>query len=234
MRIVIDIVISAILLYCVWRGMKRGVISELVCVLIILTALCASAALASKVPADVTVTMKPFVSGVVEAQGHNAAMEALGLKEKGLSITEAMKDDPDALYNYCRECLIQSGIHENNADDLALRAAKLAEKERPTEAVVDEVCEAAAFVISMLLIFIIIIVIMSVAVNMLNLQHSLENEKLDLWGGAALGLLYGMVLSLFLCWLLSFCGIIIGRTTLDDGLLSRFFMLFEPITDIII
>ena len=61
-----------------------------------------------------------------------------------------------------------------------------------------------------------------------------DNADADLYGGAALGFAKGVIYCVFLCWLLSFCGIIIGMTALDDGLFSRFFLLPGSLIDMAI
>lgn len=58
-----------------------------------------------------------------------------------------------------------------------------------------------------------------------------DNDELDLYGGAAFGFLRGFAYCICLCWLLSFCGNIIGKTTLDDGLFSRFFLALGNVAD---
>ena len=58
-----------------------------------------------------------------------------------------------------------------------------------------------------------------------------DNVDADLYGGAAFGFARGCIYCICLCWLLSFCGNMIGKTTLDDGLFSRFFLLLSNAAD---
>ena len=67
--------------------------------------------------------------------------------------------------------------------------------------------------------------------NVGNLSFRLPNmETLDEIGGAVLGFVKGFIYCVLLCWVLSFFGLIIGKGTMSDTVLGRFFLAFEFIT----
>ena len=67
---------------------------------------------------------------------------------------------------------------------------------------------------------------------MVNLSFRLPNmETLDELGGAGLGFVQGFLFCVLLCWALSFFGIVLGKDTLAETTLGRFFLAFQFITD---
>ena len=56
-------------------------------------------------------------------------------------------------------------------------------------------------------------------------------ETLDELGGAGLGFVQGFLFCVLLCWVLSFFGIVLGKDTLAETTLGRFFLAFQFITD---
>ena len=55
-------------------------------------------------------------------------------------------------------------------------------------------------------------------------------ENLDEIGGAVVGFIKGFIYCVLVCWLLSFMGLVIGRTTLAETTLARFFLAFDFLT----
>ena len=69
--------------------------------------------------------------------------------------------------------------------------------------------------------------------NVGNLSMRLPNmENLDEIGGAVIGFVKAFVLCVLFSWFLSFFGIVVGKNTLGDTTLARFFLAFDFIADI--
>jgi len=57
-----------------------------------------------------------------------------------------------------------------------------------------------------------------------------NTENLDEIGGAVLGFARGFLCCVLLCWLLSFLGLVIGKDTMQNTTLARFFLTFDFVT----
>ena len=67
--------------------------------------------------------------------------------------------------------------------------------------------------------------------NIINLSFRLPNmETVDEIGGAVLGFITGFLFCILIAWVMSFMGLIIGRETLANTTLARFFLAFRFIT----
>lgn len=92
--------------------------------------------------------------------------------------------------------------------------------------------EAVAYAICSVIFFLLIMLFISLIKQIFGLRFRItDNVDADLYGGAAFGFARGCIYCICLCWLLSFCGNMIGKTTLDDGLFSRFFLLLSNAAD---
>lgn len=237
MRIAIDIVIVLVLAYCTWSGYKRGIINGIAGILALIVGLFGACLLSSSYSGEAMTALKPFVSGYVESVASTEATEKLGINEKGLSLSDAVAADPTLAEKYCRACFEAAGFHERRSDDLAQEAVRLSEEQSIslTEAVETVSCETVCYVGGVVLAFALIIVFLYMIANLTNLSFRLPNKPdVDEIGGAIAGFAKGFLYCVFFCWLLSFFGIVIGKTTLSDTLLGRFFLMFEFITQIII
>lgn len=235
MRAVIDIVLLVIIALCTWNGYKRGLIGGLTGLLAIILALFGATLLSSGYSGEVTPALKPFVRGIIDSEDNRYAVrEAMGYKDSGYSIDDVLAQDPSLRYTYAYECMSRLGLHESRASELASKAVSLSESEgvNMMEAVVQVLCDTGTYVAGLALAFLMILILLVAGGNMLNLSFRLPNmENLDEISGVILGFAKGFVYCVLLCWLLSYLGIIIGRTTLDDTLLGRLFLTFDFITD---
>ena len=87
----------------------------------------------------------------------------------------------------------------------------------------------AGLTICFLLILIILVAISNIGNLVIRLPDSLE--LLDELGGALMGFVTGFLYCVLLCWLLSFLGLVIGKDTIENTLLARFFLSFRFLTD---
>lgn len=237
MRIVIDIVIVLLLAYCTWSGYKRGIINGLAGILALIIGLFGACILSSSYSGEAITALKPFVSGYIESAASEEAIDKLGISDSGLSLSDAIAADPKLAEKYCEACFEAIGFHERRSDDLARDAVKLMEEQniQATEAVEIVACETITYVGGVVLAFALIIVLLSVIANITNLSFRLPNKPdVDEIGGAIAGFVKGFLYCVFICWLLSFAGLLIGKTTLSDTLLGKFFLMFEFITRVII
>ncbi len=203
--------------------------------LAIIISLASAMLIAGNISGGAAASIKPFVSGYINARYEEEILDNMGLDS--FSAQDAISEKPELMGEYARECMLVFGFDEKRVEHLAPQAAEIYDSDGmpPTEAAAFMVCTAMAHAVSVILVFIIIMLFISFIKQFFELNFRIQdNADIDLYGGAALGFAQGFIYCTFVCWLLSFCGIIIGKTTLDDGLFSRFFLLIGSVFDIAI
>ena len=237
MRIIIDVVLLLIVVISGWNGYKKGLVNSAGRILAMIVALFAACLLSSSFSGEAITALRPFANGYVESQSTNVVLDSMGITASGKSLHDAIEDDPSLRQVYAEECFKSLGIHERRADDMAEDAVELMEKTDidPTDAVVEVLCRTVTYVLGVVLAYSLVIILFTVIANLFNLSFRLPGlADVDEVGGIVAGFVKGILYCVFLCWLLSFCGIIIGRDTLNSTLLGRFFLMFEFVTGIIL
>lgn len=230
MRAAIDIVLVAILAYCTWMGNKKGLINTVVSILAIVVALYGGSLLSSAFSSQIIPAFQPFAGGIIESK-EDAALADMGCA--GTSVNDVIAADPNGAYEYALHVFQQVGIHEKRAATMAQQAKALHDgKDIAMNDALEQVfCKDILYVAGTVLAAILILILFTVIANIANLTFHIPNHpKLEVDGGIAAGFVRGFVFCVLLCWCLSFCGLIIGKTTLQSSLLARFFLLFGIIT----
>lgn len=235
MKAIIDIVLLIIIALCTWGGYKRGLVGGIASILAIIIALFGGGLLSTTYSGEVVPALEPFVNGYMDsAKNRDAILEKLGYAHTELSLDDILKGDTSLRYDYAYECAVSVGLYTERAEEVAERAVKYAEAKdvNMTKAVVSVLCDTVTYVGGMCIAFLMILILIVAVANIGNLSFRLPNmEALDEVGGAMLGFVKGFVYCTLLCWLLSFFGIIIGKTTLEETTLARFFLAFRFITE---
>ena len=234
MKAIIDILLLVIIATCTWNGHKRGLIGGIAGLIAIVISLFGATMLSSAYSSEVIPAFRPFVKGIIDSQSvREEVMEAMGYDEDTYSLDDILNQDPSLRYSYAHECMTRLGLHEKRANELAGDAVKRSEQDKisMTDAVSNVLCETLTYVAGLALAFIMILILLVALANIGNLSFRLPNmENLDEIGGVILGFAKGFSYCLLLCWLLSYLGIVIGRTTMDDTILGRFFLSFDSAT----
>lgn len=234
MRAVIDIILLAIIALCTWGGYKRGLIGGIAGLLAIVIALFGGSLLSSAYSGEVIPALEPFVDGYVDSQqNREEVLDSLGYGNSDKSLNDILAEDPSLRYDYAYECMERIGFYEKRSEEMATKAVAYADSENVsmTEAVVAVLCRTITHVGGLMLGFLLILIFLIAIANVGNLSFRLPNmETLDEIGGAVLGFVKGFIYCVLLCWVLSFFGLIIGKSTMSDTVLGRFFLAFEFIT----
>lgn len=232
MRFVIEIILLIIIFYCTWHGFRRGAVNAGISLLALIISLAGAMLLSSGMSDSAAYIIRPFVSGYIDSQYEEKVLDNMGIE--GLGAEEAIAAEPELMAEYANGCMLAFGFDKARASLLSPVAAGIYNDggTSPTDAASEAICGAAAFASCMILMFILIMLFISFIKQFFDLSFRIQdNADIDLYGGAALGFAQGFIYCVFLCWLLSFCGIIIGMTTLSDGLFSRFFLMFGSVLD---
>lgn len=234
LRLIIDIILLVIVALCTWSGYKKGLIGGIAGILAIVVALFGGSLVSSAYAHEVTPALEPFVSGYIDSQkNRDAILEELGYGNSDYSLEDILEQDPSLRYDYAYECLRGVGFYQQRAEELAERSVRYAEANgvSMTQAVVDVLCDAVTYVGGLTICFLLILILLVAIGNVGNLSFRLPNmELLDEIGGAVLGFVKGFLYCILLCWLLSFFGIVLGKDTIANTTLARFFLAFRFIT----
>lgn len=234
MKAVIDIILLIIIALCTWNGYKRGLVGGIAGILAIIVALFGGSLLSSAYSQEVVPALEPFIDGYVDSQNNrDAVLESMGYGESDYSVEDILAQDGSLKYDYAYECLVSVGFYSRTAEKLAVKAVDLTERDEMdiTEAVVSVVGDTATFVACAALGFLLILIFLVAIANIGNLSLRLPNmENLDEIGGAVVGFIKGFIYCVLLCWLLSFLGLAIGKDTLAETTLARFFLAFDFLT----
>jgi len=234
MKTVIDIVLLAIIALCTWGGFKRGLVGGIAGILAIVIALFGGSLLSSAYSGEVIPALKPFVNGYIDTpQTRDDILDRLGYGSSNKSLGDILAEDPSLRYDYAYECMKTVGFSEKRSEELAERAVTLAVENElsMTDAVVSVLCDTATYVAGLLIAFLMILILLVAVANVGNLSFRLPNmENLDEIGGAVLGFVRGFLYCVLLSWILSFFGLVIGRSTIENTTLARFFLSFDFLT----
>lgn len=234
MKAAIDIILLIIIALCTWNGYKKGLVSGIAAILAIVVAIFGGSLLSSAYAHEVVPALEPFVDGYIDSQDNRSAvLESMGYANSDYSVEDVLATDSSLKYDYAYECMLNVGFYSRISEKLAVDAVELAEENEmdTTDAVVSVICDTVTYVGGVVLGFLLIVIFLTALANVGNLSLRLPNmENLDEIGGAVVGFLKGFIYCILLCWLLSFLGLIIGKETLGDTTLGRFFLVFDFLT----
>ena len=235
MRIILDLILLLIVALCIWNGYKSGLIGGIAGILAIIIAMLAGSTISTNYAYEAIPVLEPFVDGFIDSQNtRDAVLEKMGYGSTDLSLEDVLESDSSLRYDYAFLCLKEVGFHENRAEELAQRTVHYSEQNElsMTDSVVAILCDTITYVGGLTLCFLLILILLVAISSLGNLVFRLPDsmQLLDELGGALVGFIKGFLYCILLCWLLSFLGLIIGRETLENTLLARFFLSFRFLT----
>ena len=234
MKLFINIMLILIIAMCVWRGYKKGFVSGIIGILVVVIALYGGSILSSKYAHQVVPVLEPFVNGYVDSQKtRDTALESMGYGNSDLSLEDVLAQDSSLRYDYAYECISNLGLSESMSEKLAEKSVGYAQANNihMTEAVVAVLCDTVTYVGGLVIAFLLILILLVAITNIGNISFKFPKmPMLDYIGGGVLGLGKGFLYCALLCWFLSFLGIILGEGTLEHTALAKFFLNFDFIT----
>ena len=235
MKLVIDIVLLVIIALCTWKGYKKGLIGNIISLFIIMIALLGGTILSKAYSGEVIPVLRPFIGGYVDSQNtRDKIIENMGYKTGDYSLEDILARDSSLRYDYAYESMLDIGFYEKTSETLAEDAVAFSEENELSmpDAVVEVICDTMTYVAGLTLAFLMILILLVAIGNLFNLSLRLPNmEMVDEIGGSVLGFIKGFLYCVLLCWFLSFLGAVLGRNTLYNTTLARFFLSFKFITN---
>lgn len=226
MRFVIELSLLLIIFYCTWRGYRHGAVNAAISLAAVVIAMLCGLVTASGAAPSMAYPLRPFLAGYIDSQLETEAARAAGIDET--RIEDTIRENPELLTPYAESCLESLGFNQARAENYCVNAQRIYSDYEidATTASAHAGSEAVAYAICAVIFFLLTMLLISIIKQIFGLRFRItDNADIDLYGGAAFGFLRGCIYCAGLCWLLSFCGNMIGKQTLDDGLFSRFFLL---------
>jgi uncharacterized membrane protein required for colicin V production len=211
--IIIDVVLLAILVYCTWKGFKRGLILTVSGILAVIIAFWGSNLVADSYSETFTPALRPFVSGQVDKAVDNA--------QKAF---DTSPNSTDEVRFVTQEALQDVGFLSTAAKNLAEEfSSTLSETGYKLKAaMVDKITDTLTRALVMTVSFIIIIIVFTIIANVVNLAFKLPGLKLiNEIGGAVAGLLKGLIFAFALSWVIRFIGFFVPESSIDHALLQQ-------------
>ena len=236
MRIILDLVLLLIVALCIWNGYKTGLIGGIAGILAIIIALLAGSTLSANYAYEANPVLEPFIDGFIDSQKtRDSVLLQMGYGSTDLSLEDVLESDSSLRYDYAFLCMQEVGFHEQRAEELAQRSVHYADQNdlNMTDAVVAIICDTVTYVGGLTLCFLLILILLIAVSSIGNLVFRLPDslQLLDEIGGAMIGFIKGMLYCILFCWVLSFLGLILGKETLENTFLARFFLSFHFLTD---
>ena len=225
-KIIIDIVLIAIILFCGWCGYKKGLIMGVGGILVIIVSLLASNLLAKTFSYEIVPVMRPFVSGYMETtitEEENGVLTVLGYDDENYSLTDILEQEPELAKEIGLEAYRRFGLSTDVAEQLSEEAIlHQQDSDRDMMYSLSEVfCQRASRVACLILAFLLILIALTVIGNITNLSFKLPNlDIVDDVGGACLGVVRGIVFCLLITWCLRYLGIVFGVGHLEETWLA--------------
>ena len=230
MRLVFEVILLVIVLFCAWNGYKKGLVMCIGTLLAIILSLYVGDLMGDTFSTTVRPVLRPFVSGYMDGSEGVISENLTGLlgaDGADLSIDEALSGHPEIGKELSADSFKAIGIYDFAADKMADQALALSDENSIplSSAIIDVACLRFAYVLIFTLFFLLSIIILTVLGNLFNLSFKIpEKEKLNTIGGAVAGAFTGIILCMLITWALRFCGALLPEETMTRTLITALFL----------
>lgn len=179
---------------------------------------------------EVKPVLRPFISGYMDGtEGviSESMTGLIGTGSTGLSVDEALAQNPDLKYELCVRSFKQVGIYSSAAKSMATEATAISDANGTplSSAIIDVACGTIAYAMIFMLFFLLTVIILTVIGNLFNLSFKIpDKEKLNTIGGVAAGAFTGIIICMLIAWALRFAGAFLPEDTMRRTLLTALFL----------
>ena len=239
MKIIVELILLATIIICVWSGYKKGLVMEVGAIIAIIISIYMGNLLSETFSPSVAPVMQPFVSGYMDGSegviGKNLD-SLLTAEEAQLSVEDALKRHPEVSYELAKASYMDMGIYEDTADTMAVAAAEYAQSmEVPlTAAIVEIMCDHVTYYLGFILFFVLILIIITAFGNILNLSFKIpEQDQLNDMGGLISGAIIGIVYCCIIAWALKFTGMLLHEEKMSGTIITGLFLKLDIMSKIL-
>ncbi len=212
-----DLLALLVLGFCIWQGYRKGLVLMVISVVIIILSVWGASTIASKYSEQFSEKLQPLLSWVSEDPMDKAARG----KGNVNNIT-----DQTALREIAQETFVNMGISEKRAVTLTGLVFEGMGKPDMTfrKSVSSVFMSSISYVILAVFGFIVLMILLTLVMHFIAAVFKLPVLKtLDSVGGAALGLLFGMLILAVFGWALQFTGALIPQEVISKTWIMKLF-----------
>jgi len=235
MHFLADLLILAILGFCIWQGLKRGILGSILAVVFILVAIYGGNIAANNYSDEFTNMFRPFVSGYLDRVENEVIEEVVPENLVNFSTDDLLRLEPGLETVIISGVFLELGVHETRMDKLMdryemERGEDLSVNRALTNVLVYALCFLLIFVIG----FLLILIALTVIYNIIPFSFRIPRIKLiDMIGGSILGAAQGLLLVFMLTWLLGYLGLILPEELLENTFITELFVRMNPMVNYI-
>jgi uncharacterized membrane protein required for colicin V production len=214
----LDLLMVAILAFCIWQGFRKGLILTVAGVLIIFLSAFLAGKAAAAYAEPVAERLYPIMSWVAD--------DAIDEATRGRGRVDEMSDRRE-IAEVARKTFEALGISEHETDTLVDRilASLAASDQTVREIISSNVLFVAAYALICLFAFILFMVGLTLLIHFLAAVFKLPVLNLiDKIGGPVVGLFYGLLIMCAVGWAVRYLGIIASPELVEDTTILRYFV----------
>lgn len=223
MKLILNLIMLAVILLCVWNGYKKGLVLGIGSLLAIVISLYAANLLSHTYSYEINDALRPFASGYLETNINQEVREEFGIagsSSSSLSVADYLNVNPGQSKEFCRSTYEHMGIYRKTAISMAEKAVNYAEVQSRSvpDAMVEILISTLSYVGGFILFFLLILIFLTVLGKLPNLTFKIPGgDILNDMGGMIAGLLQGFFFCALFCWVLKFTGVLIPQEQLADS-----------------
>jgi len=235
MHFLVDLLILLILAFCIWQGLKRGILGSILAVVFILVAIYGGNIAANNYSDEFTTMFRPFVSGYLDRVEGEVIEEIVPENMVHFSTEDLLRLDPGLETVIISGVFLEMGVHEERLDKLMdryemERGEGLSVNQALTNVIVYALCFLLVFVIG----FLLILIALTVIYNIIPFSFRIPRIKLiDMIGGSIIGCAQGVLLVFMLTWLLGYVGFLLPEELLENTFITELFVRLNPMVNYI-
>ena len=227
--LVFDIAILAILALFAWRGASRGFVLSRCGLLAVVVAFVGASFLASLLAPKVGAALEPKFAQVIEEK----LEEQFQQSDPAGDAAAGLEEGEDYPLQDVLSVLRDMGLYEDlvNTIDQAVQDGMTAVAANAAAAVAAAIAQSVAYTVIFTVAFALILIAWKVFSHAVDLVAKLPGLNfLNKTGGAAMGLVKGVLILFLVAWLIQYSGKLIPEETVQQTHLLKFFMTTNPMT----
>lgn len=224
MHILISLLVIAVIGFAAWQGYRRGIVGSVLAVVFIALSVFGANMVANTYSNEFTTMFRPFIGGYLDRIEAEAAETIAPAGMEHFSVTELFQIEPAIEPVLARQVVSYMGVHESRTEEIVqdylyLRGYGYGVNDAMTTVLVDLFCFLLVFVVAFLAILITLTVIYNVIPLSFRIPHFGRGDDI---GGAAAGLVQGVLLVFMAAWLIGYIGIALPESVERAGVLNFF------------